>query len=224
MATELFTKRTAWGHNLSQLGYYEHMVTIAIRYSGDIMGKTALRLVSTSQEFPDSAEFGPDGKDVKGAGNAPARVELYDIGHGFHYWEGLTGVRYLHSVYSLQECPELPKANFIMVRRLENGDAIPLHIGQTIADATSLNLAHIRQKAAKLGANEIHIHVMTDSPKERADVERDLLKGQFQRIENKLRAQVANGSLMTVQGFSCLLRTKITKGHMEMLFIKPGNS
>jgi hypothetical protein len=181
----LFTKRTAWGHNLSQLGYYYVMVTIAVKYSGDIMGKTVLRLITTSQDQP--------GNDTKSAGNAPSELDLYGIGHGFHYWDGLTGARYLHSVYRLHECPELPKANYIMVRKLDNGEAIPLFIGQTIADATSLNLAYIRQKAAKFGANEIHIHVMTDSPKERDDVERDLLKGQFQRIENKLRAQAANG-------------------------------
>ena len=157
------------------------------------MGKTALRLITTSQNIP----VGSGASSSTGAGNAPATLDLNAIGHGFHYWDGLTGARYLHSVYSLQDCPELPKANYIMVRKLDNGEAIPLFIGQTIADATSLNLAHIRQKAARLGANEIHIHVMTDTHNERADVERDLLKGQFQRIENKLRAQAANGTLET---------------------------
>ncbi len=187
---ELFTKRTASSHNLSQLGYNSYGVTIDIKYSRDIMGKTALRLITTSQNIP-------VGDVTAGTGNAPATLDLHEIGHGFHYWDGLTGVRYLHSVYSLQDCPELPKANYIMVRKLDNGEAIPLFIGQTIADATSLNLAHIRQKAARLGANEIHIHVMTDTPTERAVVERDLLKGQFQRIEHKLRAQAANGSFET---------------------------
>ncbi len=190
---ELFTKRTGSSHNLSQLGYYSHDVTIDIKYSRDIMGKTALRLITTSLNIP----VGGESANTDGAGNAPSALNLNDIGHGFHYWDGLTGERYLHSVYSLQDCPELPKANYIMVRKLDNGEAIPLFIGQTVADATSLNLAHIRQKASRLGANEIHIHVMTDTPTERDDVERDLLKGQFQRIENKLRAQAANGSFET---------------------------
>ena len=122
------------------------------------------------------------------------RASVYDIGHGFHYWQGLTGARYLHSAYNLQDCPELPKANYIAVKKLPNGENIPLFIGQTMADANSLNLAHIRQRAARLGANEIHIHVMTECRKERDDVERDLVKGQFQRIENRLRAQAANVS------------------------------
>jgi hypothetical protein len=161
------------------------------------MGKTALRLVTNSNNSSDSGAITRAVGEFSKIGNAPAKLDSYEIGHGFHYWEGLTGVRYLHSVYSLKECPELPKANYIMVRKLGTGDAIPLFIGQTIADATSLNLAHIRQKAARLGANEIHIHVMTDSHKERNDVERDLLKGQFRRIENKLRAQAANGSFLS---------------------------
>ncbi len=181
----MFTKRTVRGHNLSQLGYYIFMVTMAIKHSGDVMGKTALRLVTTTPE--------PASGAAVSAGNSASELDLNGVGHGFHYWDGLTGARYLHSVYSLHECPELPKVNYIMVRKLENGEAIPLFIGQTVDDATSLNLAFIRQKAAKFGANEIHIHVMTDSHKERDDVERDLLKGQFQRIESKLRVQAANG-------------------------------
>lgn len=191
---EFFTKRTGWGHNLSHFEYYKNVVTIAIGYNGDIMGKTALRLIATSQNLSVDRAARLSGKRSVETGNAPAKLDVYDIGHEFHYWDGLTGARYLHSVYSLQDCPELPKANYIMVRKLENGEAIPLFIGQTIADAASLNLAHIRQKAARLGANEIHIHVMTETSKERDDVERDLLKGQFQRIENKLRAQAANCS------------------------------
>ena len=157
------------------------------------MGKTALRLiVNTSQRTAHKRVEAPASAD-DGTGNAPLKQELSVLGHGFHYWDGLSGNRYLHSVYKLQECPELPKANYIMVRKLENGEAVPLFIGQTVADATSLNLAHIRQKAACLGANEIHIHVLTDSASERNEVERDLLKGQFARIENKMRLQVANG-------------------------------
>jgi len=163
------------------------------------MGKTALKLVASSKDLPSGAidrvaSFlkRPENRGPK-AGNEPVNLELFGFGHEFHYWQGLSGMRYLHSVYRLQDCPELPKANYIMVRKLDNGDVIPLCIGQTVADAASLNLAHIRQKAAQLGANEIHIHVLTECHKQRDEVELDLLKGQFARIENKLRLQVANG-------------------------------
>lgn len=144
------------------------------------MGRSALRLVAAS------------GRGWRGAGNAPTRIDVGDIGHDFHYWEGASGARYLHSVYPLRECPELPKANYIIVRRLANGSCLPLSIGQTHDEASSLNLAHIRHSAARLGGTEIHIHVMTSSTSERAGVERDLAIGQFRRIEDQLRAQAAN--------------------------------
>ena len=39
----------------------------------------------------------------------------------FHYWRGASGRRYLHSVYSLIGCPALPRANYILVRRYDDG-------------------------------------------------------------------------------------------------------
>src|SRR5215510_11037456 len=39
----------------------------------------------------------------------------------FHYWRGASGRRYLHSVYTLIGCPALPRANYILVRRHDNG-------------------------------------------------------------------------------------------------------
>jgi hypothetical protein len=141
------------------------------------MGNTALRLVTDSKKM---------------LGNAPARLDGVDIGHGFHYWDGASGKRYLHSVYSLIDCPELPMTNYIIVRRNANGERIPVYIGQTKADASSLDLAFIRQTAARFKAKEVHIHVMTDSREERLGVERDLLRGQFAALESKLHDQAAN--------------------------------
>ena len=150
------------------------------KFNGDIMAKTALKLIRTTQD------------NASVAGNEPASLDFGVIGHEFHYWEGLSGTRYLHSVYPLQLCPELPKANFIIVRKGVNGACVPLAIGQTHDDAMSLNLAHIRHTAAQLGGNEIHIHVMTNSAKERENVELDLRLGQFRQLENRLRAEAAN--------------------------------
>ncbi len=97
----------------------------------------------------------------------------------FHYWRGRTGRRYLHSVYSLLDCPELPHANYILVRRDADGMRTPLSVGQTLDDATSLNLARLRQLGARMGANEVHIHVLAEDPEERDDVEADLCAGQL---------------------------------------------
>jgi hypothetical protein len=144
------------------------------------MGRSALRLVASS------------GGDGRGAGNARTLIDVCGIGHDFHYWEGASGARYLHSVYALRECPELPKANYIIVRRLADGACVPVSIGQTQDDASSLNLAHLRHQAARLGANEIHIHVMTSTAGERAAVESDLARGQFERMCEQLWERAAN--------------------------------
>jgi hypothetical protein len=100
----------------------------------------------------------------------------------FHYWRGASGRRYLHSVYSLIGCPALPQANYILVRRHEDGTRSPLHIGQTRDDAVTLNLAHLRHTGAKLGANEVHLHLLAETAEQRSQVETDLKAAQFVRL------------------------------------------
>src|SRR5665648_946368 len=69
----------------------------------------------------------------------------------FHYWRGASGRRYLHSVYTLVGCPALPQANYIFVRRHEDG------------------------------ANEVHIHLLADTAHDRALVEADLTAAHMRR-------------------------------------------
>src|ERR1700693_1468439 len=92
----------------------------------------------------------------------------------FHYWRGASGRRYLHSVYTLIGCPALPRANYILVRRHDDGQRTALLlVGQTKDDAITLNLAHLRHEGAKLGANEVHIHLLAETVEERGHVEDD---------------------------------------------------
>ncbi len=94
--------------------------------------------------------------------------------HSLQYWSGASGKRYLHVVYSLIDCPALPKANYILVHRHDDGSRVALAFGQTMDDAVSLNLAHLRHEGAKRGANEVHIHLLADTPRARDAVEADL--------------------------------------------------
>lgn len=100
----------------------------------------------------------------------------------FHYWRGVSGKRYLHSVYTLIGCPALPKANYILVRRYADGSRVALAFGQTKDEAISLNLAHLRYQGAKCGANEVHLHLLAETPQERALVEDDLTAAHFRRF------------------------------------------
>ena len=100
----------------------------------------------------------------------------------FHYWRGASGRRYLHSVYSLVGCPALPRANYILVRRFDDGTRVALAFGQTKDDAVTLNLAHLRHEGAKRGANEVHIHLLAENGDARALVEVDLVSAHTRRL------------------------------------------
>jgi hypothetical protein len=85
-------------------------------------------------------------------------------------------------VYTLIGCPALPRANYILVRRYEDGSRVALSFGQTKDDAVTLNLAHLRHEGAKIGANEVHIHLLAESADERLLVEADLAAAHTGRL------------------------------------------
>jgi len=89
-------------------------------------------------------------------------------------WRGASGRRYTHSVYSLIECPPLPKSVFLLVRRDADGLRTVLHVGAAASDAGSLNLAQVRQRGAQLGANEVHVHLQPRSDTARSLAAMDL--------------------------------------------------
>ncbi len=98
----------------------------------------------------------------------------------FHFWTGASGKRYVHTVYELLDCPALPSANYILVRREAGARRKVLSIGRVSNPAASLNLAEIRQRAAELGAEEVHVHLLAETPKLSKLVEFDLRTGQIE--------------------------------------------
>ena len=105
---------------------------------------------------------------------APAPSATPALSHDFTFWNGASGMRYVHTVYSLFECPELPNTNVVFVRRSSSGAVEALHVGRVEQDAPSLNLAEIRRTAALLGANEVHVHLLGRTVAERRFIEHDL--------------------------------------------------
>jgi len=97
----------------------------------------------------------------------------------FEFWRGASKERYVHTIYDLYDCPDLPQANYMLVRRDADGDCEILRIGQTESRHGSENLASIRHNAALLGANEVHVHLLPETPHDRDLVELDLRAGQF---------------------------------------------
>jgi len=97
----------------------------------------------------------------------------------FHFWTGASGKRYVHTVYSLFDCPTLEDANYILVRRSDRATRTVLAIGRLLNGCPTLNLAEIRQHAAALGADEVHVHLLAASWQEAQAVETDLITAQF---------------------------------------------
>lgn len=96
----------------------------------------------------------------------------------FHFWSGASGRRYVHTIYSLVECPAIPPGNYVLVHRDDEGRRLVLAIGRVGNAAASLNLAEIRRRGAELGANEVHVHLLAPNAKLSRLIETDLRSGQ----------------------------------------------
>lgn len=102
-----------------------------------------------------------------------------DLMQRFQFWTGASGRRYVHTIYTLLDCPALSAANFILVRRESNGQRQVLAISRLAAASPSLNLADIRHRGAMLGANEVHVHLLAEGGRDSQMVEFDLRSGHF---------------------------------------------
>lgn len=109
----------------------------------------------------------------------------------FHFWTGASGKRYVHTIYELRDCPALPAANYVLVRRARGTRRQILSIGRVKSASPSLNLAEIRQRGAELGADEVHVHLLAETPKLSRLIEFDLKTGQVEAAF----ARLANGSI-----------------------------
>lgn len=112
------------------------------------------------------------------ATTAAAREASLDQGARFHFWTGASGKRYVHTVYSLFDCPALSSANYVLVRRASRSAREVLAIGRLTSDDAAANLSDIRQHASLVGADEVHVHLLAGSEDEAYAVEVDLRTAQ----------------------------------------------
>lgn len=100
----------------------------------------------------------------------------------FQFWRGTSGRRYVHTIFDLISCPRLPACTYLLVRRDASGNRTALRIGTVSAEAWSLNLAEIRHRAAQLGANEVHAHLIAGDGQARGRIAADLQAEQFAEL------------------------------------------
>jgi len=130
---------------------------------------------------------GPTSAQAAALGQAPSPSGRVQV------WGGASGKRYQHSVYSLLECPPLPQAVYLLVRRQANGALKVLYIAPALSDAPSLNLARIRQRGAALGANEVHAHLLATSAEACRTIACDLRAGLFGSLGAQPSSPANNG-------------------------------
>lgn len=110
--------------------------------------------------------------------NDPAKASgASELMQRFQFWTGASGQRYVHTIYTLLDCPGLSTGNIILARRDEDGQRTVLDICTLGLNSPSLNLAEIRQRGATLGANEVHVHLLADSEREAKRIAFDLQCG-----------------------------------------------
>lgn len=124
------------------------------------------------------ANYRASRKSAGSVSGVAALAGAEDIAGRFHFWAGASGRRYVHTVYSLIECPALPSGNYVLVHRDGDGRRLVLAIGRVRHEAPSLNLAEIRRRGAELGANEVHVHLLAPNSKQSRLIETDLRSGQ----------------------------------------------
>jgi hypothetical protein len=86
----------------------------------------------------------------------------------FWYWRGVSGKRYIHSVYPLDNCPPLPGAVYLAVRR--EGDRRSVIAAGRFSpcwdDASPME--------AYPDADEIHVHLLAQDNNAAEDILQDL--------------------------------------------------
>jgi hypothetical protein len=100
---------------------------------------------------------------------SPAIADMPGLSERFWYWQGSSGQKYIHSVYEPDNCPPLPGAVYVGVRRQGSirtavcvGRFLPLWELPKTMDS---NLA---------GLDELHVHLLARGPGEAEQVLADL--------------------------------------------------
>lgn len=92
----------------------------------------------------------------------------------FHFWTGTSGRRYVHTIYSVFDCPPLEAANYILAKRNGTAQRDVLEVGRFANSQPMRNLTALRQQAMELGADEVHVHLLAMSADDAEAIEADL--------------------------------------------------
>jgi hypothetical protein len=96
----------------------------------------------------------------------------------FWYWHGASGRKYIHSVYAPDNCPPLPGAIYVAVRR-QGRMRMALSVGRFTPFWDGTMMSTEASHVARLGADEIHVHLLAKSSLMAEDILADLRDALF---------------------------------------------
>lgn len=113
----------------------------------------------------------------------------------FCYWQGASGNWWITTIYPLVAAHLDLSSVYVMVRRDTNGVRHPLYIGQTSNTGRRMD-EHLPDKlrqAVLLGGNELHLHFLAESERERFDIETELVKQHNPPLNRQSNASALGG-------------------------------
>lgn len=130
------------------------------------------------------------------AAEAPSDPAIKDR---FWYWTGASGRRYIHSVYTVDDCPPLPGAVFILVKRYGVMRTV-VGIGRFAPFWDGAQRGMFAQGVGTGGsaladADEVHVHLLAKSLPERDAILNDLLDAYEAEDETAGQNEAATSAL-----------------------------
>lgn len=98
----------------------------------------------------------------------PQALAAVGLAGRFHGWRGISGRRYLATVYPASAPPAYEGAVIVLARREADGTRIAVWAGR--APGSERALARLAQMKR---ASEVHVHLIAENDEERAGVEAD---------------------------------------------------
>jgi hypothetical protein len=93
----------------------------------------------------------------------------------FWYWSGASGRKYIHSVYGIEDCPPLPGAIYVAVKR-KGSLRVAVAVGRFQPFWDHVVGAREARRFASLGVDELHVHLLGKTPAQTETVFSDLLE------------------------------------------------
>jgi hypothetical protein len=111
------------------------------------------------------------------------------------WWQGASGAWYIHTVYRMRAVPDFRACNYLFAGPGFDGRRQPYYIGETGDLDQGIDRHEKFLPAMRLGATEVHVHLLAVSKQQRLDIETDLRRGHPTALNEQSRGGFPRSSL-----------------------------